>query len=453
MPDLAIRGGHIVTPAGVTKADITIEDGLFHAVGPELSACPREIDATGLTVFPGLIDVHLHFNEPGRTDWEGISTGSRALAAGGGTLFFDMPLNCSPCTLNGESFDLKRRAMEQSSLTDFGLWGGLVPSNRDALEELAERGVIGFKAFMSDSGLPEFPRADDLTLYEGMRVAARHDLPVAVHAESEELTNGLSARIRKVGGKGIRDYLDSRPVLAELEAIQRAALLAKETGARLHIVHVSSGKGVALAAQLRASGVDLTIETCPHYLFFTEDDMERLGAVAKCAPPLRPVGERESLWLALQHGEIDVVASDHSPSSPDLKNESDFFRVWGGIAGVQSTLGVLLETGHHQRGLPLEKIASLTAATPAQRFRIANKGSIRAGFDADCSLVDLNAPFTLEPDGLFTRHPLSPYLGSSFRGTVKRTISRGETIFRDGKITSSRSGRMIRPRKDRKCKD
>lgn len=230
MPDVVIRGGHIVTPEGVTEADIAIEDGRFCEIGRELPGCPDEIDARGLTVFPGLIDVHLHFNEPGRTEWEGISTGSRSLAAGGGTLFFDMPLNSSPCTLHGESFDLKRRAMEQLSITDFGLWGGLVPGNLKELDELAGRGVIGFKAFLSDSGLPEFPRADDLTLYEGMRVAARHDLPVAVHAESEELTKGLSTRIRQAGGTGVRDYLNSRPVIAELEAIQRAALLAREAG-------------------------------------------------------------------------------------------------------------------------------------------------------------------------------------------------------------------------------
>ncbi len=448
MPDAVIRGGRIVTPEGAIEADLAIEEGLFSVVGPELPACPQEIDARGLIVFPGLIDVHLHFNEPGRTEWEGIATGSRALAAGGGTLFFDMPLNSSPCTLNGGSFDLKQRAMQQSSITDFGLWGGLVPDNLNELDELAERGVIGFKAFMSDSGLPEFPRADDLTLYEGMRVAARHNLPVAVHAESEELTKALAGRIRRAGGRRVRDYLNSRPVLAELEAIQRAALLAKETGARLHIVHVSSGRGVALAAQLRASGIDLTIETCPHYLFFTEDDMEKMGAVAKCAPPLRPDAERESLWMALQQGEIDIVASDHSPSSPDLKNDPDFFRVWGGVAGVQSTLAVLLEAGYHHRGLPLQKIAKLTAASPATRFRIPHKGAIQPGFDADCTLVDLNAPFTLKADQLFTRHALSPYLGSSFRGKVRRTIRRGETIFQDGKITSSRPGRMVFPRKD-----
>lgn len=216
---------------------------------------------------------------------------------------------------------------------------------------------------------------------------------------------------------------------------------------------MSSGRGVALAAELRASGIDISIETCPHYLFFTEDDMERLGAVAKCAPPLRPDAERKSLWSTLLQGVIDVVASDHSPSSPDLKSDPDFFRVWGGIAGVQSTLAVLLEAGHYQRSLPLQKIAALTAAHPAKRFRIAGKGSIEADFDADCTLVDLEATSVLEPGQLLTRHRLSPYVGSSFRCTVRRTIRRGETIFQNGKIASSRPGRMVRPRKDGKWRD
>src|SRR6266852_3587842 len=200
-----VRGGTVVSCEGVRIADISIVDGLIEAVGEELAGGSVEIDARGLHVFPGIIDVHLHFNEPGRTEWEGIATGSRALAAGGGTLFFDMPLNSTPCTLDRETFDAKRRAMEQSSITDFGLWGGIVPGNVDSLDELAERGAIGFKAFMSDSGLPEFSRVDDLTLYEGMCVAARHNLPVAVHAESEEITKALSTRIRQAGGKGVRE--------------------------------------------------------------------------------------------------------------------------------------------------------------------------------------------------------------------------------------------------------
>jgi allantoinase len=436
MPDLVVRGATVVS-AGLSQADIAIEDGKIAAIGPELSGAAEEIDARGLHAFPGLIDVHLHFNEPGRTEWEGAATGSRALAAGGGTLFFDMPLNSTPCTVNARAFDLKKAALTMSSITDFGLWGGLIPGNVSEMAELAGRGVVGFKAFLCDSGLPEFPRADDFTLFEGLREAARLGLPVAVHAESQELT---AARY----GDSVRDFLASRPVIAELEAIQRATLLAREAGAKLHIVHVSSGRGVALAAEARSQGTDVSIETCPHYLFFTEDDVERLGAVAKCAPPLRDATEQERLWAQLLGGEIDIVASDHSPALPEMKS-GDFARAWGGIAGVQSTLSVMLDRGHHCRRMTLERISSLLAAEPARRFRIAGKGAIAVGMDADLTLVNLSRSAELRPEHLKQRHTISPYLGSSFRGFAVRTIRRGETIFEAGEITARSLGRFVRP--------
>jgi allantoinase len=435
MPDVVVRGD---------TEDIAIEDGKIVAIGPELQGGAEEIDARGLHVFPGLIDVHLHFNQPGRTDWEGAATGSRALAAGGGTLFFDMPLNSTPCTVNAGGFDLKRAALGQSSIADFGLWGGLIPGNVTEMAELAERGVVGFKAFLCDSGLPEFPRADDLTLYDGLREAARLGLPVAVHAESQEITHGLAQRIGPRDRSTVRAFLASRPVIAELEAIQRATLLAREAGAKLHIVHVSSGRGVALAAEARAKGVDVSIETCPHYLFFTEEDVERLGAIAKCAPPLRDAVEQEALWSQVLSGAVDIVASDHSPAAPDMKT-GDFGRAWGGIAGVQSTLSVLLDRGYHARQLPLERISSLVSGEPARRFRVQGKGAIAVGMDADLALVDISRSVQLLPENLKQRHALSPYLGSTFRGCVVRTIRRGETIFASGEIVAQTSGKFVRP--------
>jgi allantoinase len=445
MSDLVIRGGSVVTGNSVERLDIAVEDGIIRTLGPQLPGGSEELDARGLTIFAGLIDIHLHFNEPGRVEWEGAATGSRALAAGGGTVFFDMPLNSSPCTLDAAAFDAKRAALEQSSVTDFGLWGGIVPGNATNLEELAGRGVVGFKAFLCNSGLAEFPRADDLTLFEGMRVASACGLPVAVHAESEEITAGFTRRIRDAGGSDVRAFLTSRPVLAEVEAIQRAALLAREAGVWLHIVHISSGRGVAEALEARARGTNLTIETCPHYLFFTEEDMERLGAVAKCAPPLRPVSERDALWQHVLDGDVDMIASDHSPSSPDLKCDADFFRVWGGIAGVQSRLAVLLESGHHERGLTLPAIAQLAAETPARRFRIRGKGVVAPGYDADLTLVDLASASTLTLEQLQQRHPQSPYTGFPFRGTIRRTLLRGRTIFRDGAVVAAQAGRFVRP--------
>ncbi len=436
MADLVVRGGTLVTPEDLRQADVAIEDGRIAAIAPELPGAAEEIDARGLFVFPGIIDVHLHFNEPGRTEWEGAATGSRALAAGGGTLFFDMPLNSTPCTVNAGEFDRKADALGAASITDFALWGGLVPSSISQMAELAARGVVGFKAFLCDSGLPEFPRADDRTLFDGLREAARLGLPVAVHAESQELTRPIGP-----SAHGVRDFLASRPLIAELEAIQRATLLAGEARAKLHIVHVSSGRGVALAAEARARGVDVSIETCPHYLFFTEDDLERLGTLAKCAPPLRPAREQDGLWEELRNGAIDIVASDHSPAPPAMKT-GDFFQAWGGIAGVQSTLAVLLDP---RRSLPLERIAALLAAAPARRFRIPHRGRLLPGHHADLALVDRGASFTLTTESLHQRHRLSPYVGNCFRGVVRRTIRRGETIFADGAITARSPGALVRP--------
>jgi allantoinase len=444
MPELVIRGGTVVSSDNVRRADIAIDDGRIQAIEPELPGASDEIGAAGLVVFPGVIDVHVHFNEPGHTDWEGGATGSRALAAGGGTLFCDMPLNSIPCTVNARDFDLKRKALEAVSITDFAVWGGIVPGNLGEMAELADRGVIGFKAFLCHSGLDEFPRVDDLTLWEGLCEAARLGLPVAIHAENHELIESMVRRMASQGRRGIRDFLDSRPVIAELEAIQRAAFLAGEAGARLHVIHISSGRGVALAADAKARGIDVSIETCPHYLSLTDADVERLGAVAKCAPPVRDAQEQDRLWSELLSGNVDVVASDHSPSRPDLKT-GDFWKAWGGIAGVQSTLAVLLEEGYHRRGLALERIASLTAETPARRFGFEGRGRLAVGASADFSLVDLDSSFTLNADDLHQRHRMSPYVGRSFRGRVKRTLRRGETIFVDGRITVKNGGKLVKP--------
>jgi allantoinase len=437
---MILRNLTVVTPEAVSLADIETEGGRIAAIAPDLPAGGPEIDARGLTALPAVIDAHVHFNEPGRTDWEGAAAGSRALAAGGGCLFFDMPLNSAPCTIGPAQFDAKRAALARSSLCDFALWGGIVPGNLEALPELAARGVIGFKAFMADSGLPEFPRADDLTLYEGMRAAARLGLPVAVHAENNEIVSALTRRALDEGRHSIRDFLDSRPILAEVEAIHRAALLALETGCRLHIVHISSGRGIAAALEARARGVDISIETCSHYLHFTEDDVQRIGAAAKCAPPLRPAAHRDALLAALTRGEIDIVASDHSPAPLHMKQDANFFRIWGGIAGVQSTLAVLLE-----RQVPLSRIASVLAENPASRFSIGHKGRLAAGYDADLVLVDLAQRYTLRAEDLRQRHPLTPYLNAEFRGRIVRTILRGQTICENGKIASAPCGQLVTP--------
>ena len=444
--DLLVRHAALVTESGVAAGDLAVADGRIVAIGPDLEGAAREtIDAAGLHLFPGVIDAHVHFNEPGRTDWEGWRTGSAALAAGGGTTAGEMPLNANPPTLDGPSFDAKRAAAEAASVTDFALWGGLVPGPVDRLDELAARGVLGFKAFMSQSGTADFPAADDLTLLNGMARAARLGRIVAVHAESDALTAGLAARAIADGRTGMRDYLTTRPAVAEREAIGRAILFAEETGCALHIVHVSTGGGVVLVAEARARGVDVTCETCPHYLVLTDEDAERLGAVAKCAPPLRPAAERDALWKHLRSGTIDLVASDHSPAPPEWKTGDDFFRIWGGISGCQSLLPLLLSAGHHDRGLALPDIARLTAGAVARRFALPNKGVVAVGADADLALVDLGAAHVLVADDLLYRHRHSPFVGMTLRGRVRRTIRRGVTIWRDGRIVAEGGGRLVRP--------
>ncbi len=440
MFDLVVRGGRVVTPGGIVEADVAIEDGHIAEIAAGVAAGRREIDARSNAVLPGLIDVHLHFNEPGRTEWEGAATGSRALAAGGGTLFFDMPLNSSPCTVGRREFEEKRAALEAGSITDFGLWGGIIPGNCGALGELAELGAIGFKAFMCDSGLPEFPRADDLTLQEGMREAARCGLPVAVHAESEEITKGLAHQIAGGGRHDIPAFLESRPIIAETEAIHRAGLLARETCCKLHIVHISSGRGVATALEERARGTDISIETCPHYLMFTEEDLLRIGALAKCTPPLRSAAERDSLLNCAQRGQVDIIASDHSPCPPEMKTSESFFRIWGGIAGVQWTRAVLIE-----KGIDLAAIAALTAANGARRFNISGKGTIEAGKDADLAVIDPGASQVVREDALFQRHRISPYMGLALHGRTRHTIRGGEVIYSDGAITAKTTGVLVRP--------
>lgn len=442
MVDFIIRNGAVVNHDGLKQADIAVENGRITAVSATISGSSKtEINAEGLHIFPGLIDVHVHFNEPGRAEWEGMATGSAALAAGGGTLYVDMPLNSSPPVLNKESFLTKKQAAEASSVTDFALWGGLTPDNLGHLEELAELGVIGFKAFMSNSGIDDFKAVDDLSLYQGMTKAARLGLPVAVHAESEAITSALTKQMRDKGGKSIRDYLQSRPVIAELEAIARAIFFSEETGCDLHVVHVSTACGIEIIKKAKQRGVKVTCETCPHYLHLSEVDLERLGAVAKCAPPLRGDKERLELWQAVKRGDVDLIASDHSPSSPDLKERDDFFAVWGGISGVQSTLHVLLS----HDDLKPEQIAALTAKNPAERFGLKNKGRLEPGYDADLTIVDLNASETLAKDKLFFRHKQSPYVEQTFRGVIKQTLLRGQTVFKDGVIVNQPLGRFIKP--------
>lgn len=419
--DLLIRGAH-PHPA------IGIAEGKFVAFAE--GRARETIDAAGLLVLPGVVDAHVHFNEPGRADWEGWETGSRAALAGGVTTVCDMPLNSTPPVVTGEAFDAKRAAAEAKSACDFALWGGLIHGHLDDLEPLAARGAIGFKAFMSGSGISDFPKADLTTLRAGMQRAAALERLVAVHAEFD--------RERTSGGTTVRDFLDSRPIASECDAIRAAIDLAGETGCALHVVHVSSAAGISLITEARARGVDVTGEACPHHLVLTEEDMERLGPVAKCAPPLRSPAEREKLWARVLAGEVRTIGSDHSPSPASMKTDPDFFKVWGGISGIQHLLPVLLDAG-----LDPEICATLTALNPARRFHLGGKGALIVGADADITLVEIGGAHEVTAEALLYRHRHSPYVGRKLRARVRRTILRGQTVCVDGKIIGTPHGRLL----------
>jgi allantoinase len=443
--DLIVRGATL--PGSADALDVAVESGAIAALAPGgalTGSAETELDAGGLHLLPGGIDPHVHFNEPGLTSWEGFLTGSTALATGGLTSFVDMPLNSVPATVDGEAFDAKLACARRHSLLDFGFWGGLVPGKLGRMEELSERGVIGFKAFMCETGTDDFRPADDATLAEGMRRAAALDSIVAVHAESETITSILTAAAHARGGLSVQDYLASRPPAAELEAIDRAIALAADAGCRLHVVHVSTAEGIELVRDARSRGLDVSWETTSHYLTLTAGDVERLGAVAKCSPVMRDEANRERLWHYVAGDPRAIVVSDHSPSPWSEKQGEDFFAAWGGVSGCQSTLGILLEAAEAGRVGLGAAIAAVTR-NPADRFRLGSKGAIEVGRDADLVLVDLGARWTLEADELRYRHRHSPFVGLPMRGEVKHAFSRGRAVVRDGDIVGDQRGRLLTP--------
>jgi allantoinase len=353
-----------------------------------------------------------------------------------------MPLNSTP-VLDAASFAAKATALERHSQLDGALWGGLTPVNLGAMKELAACGVVGFKAFMSNSGIEDFPHSEKATLREGMERAAALKLPVALHAESDAMTSRLAAKAQTRGATGVRDYLDSRPIAAELEAIGLALDLARATGCSLHVVHVSSAAGLDLIAQARTAGLSVTAETCPHYLLLDESDVFRLGAPAKCAPPLRSAGEQERLWTSLRTGLIDTIGSDHSPAPPEMKTSANFFKVWGGIAGAQHNYPLFFEEAVVRRKLDPSLVVRLTALNVAERFRLANKGDLRVGWDADLVVLDPAAPHEIRAEELLTRHKLSAYVGRSTSVRVTATIAGGRIVHGPGAVPHS--ARILHP--------
>ncbi|MGG0718243.1 allantoinase [Robertmurraya massiliosenegalensis] len=439
--DLVIRNGFVVLPEGVKKADIGIKDGKIAKIDANLTEqADKEMDASRLYIFPGAIDVHVHFNDPGREEWEGFETGSDMMAAGGCTLFFDMPLNGVPSTISKEALMQKVEVAQEKSMVDFALWGGLVPGNVEYLGGLAEAGAIGFKAFLSESGNEEFERIDDITLLSGMKEIASLNKVLALHSESDAITKWLTAEKRQKGQFSADDYLETRPILAEVEAVERVLSYAKITGCPIHFVHISSAAAVGKIEEAKEQGIDVTVETCPHYLLFSHEDLVEKGTVAKCAPPLREKEEQEKLIHLFIDGKFDMIASDHSPCPFSLKDPKThhLFEAWGGISGGQFTLLAIIELAL-KYDLPFEKIAKQLSANPAERFKLPFKGEIAVGEPANFAIVSTEETFTVTESNFFAKHKESLYLGHTFPCNIKSTINNGNIIFEDGHIKLSKN--------------
>jgi allantoinase len=434
-----VRSRRVVLPGGVRPASIHIRSGVISAIDPETdgSGGAGEVDAGDLVVLPGLVDTHVHVNDPGRADWEGFQHATRAAAAGGVTTLVDMPLNSIPATTTVAALEAKRLAASGRCHVDVAFWGGVVPGNNDGLEPLVRAGVRGFKCFLCPSGVNEFAHVSEEDLRVALPVLAKFEVPLLVHAE-------LPSRLREPHGDPRRyvTWLASRPPDSELGAIELLVRLAREYGARIHVVHLASADAVPALSAARADGLRVTVETCPHYLTFAAEEIPDGATAFKCAPPVREADHRVRLWNALADGAIDVIATDHSPAPAALKHvgDGDFVRAWGGISSLQIGLAVVW-TGAAARGLPYERLVQWMSVAPARLAGLdRSKGQIAIGHDADLVIWDPDAEVTVDAAALFHRHPISPYDGRRLRGRVRTTILRGAVIFDDGECVGPARG-------------
>jgi allantoinase len=425
--DLVIRGRRVVMPEGVRAATVHVAEGRIVRVGAWEEVMPDVpvVDAGESIVMPGLVDTHVHVNEPGRTEWEGFETATRAAGAGGVTTILDMPLNSIPATTTADALEAKRQAARGKSVVNVEFIGGVVPGNAGELEALRDAGVRAFKCFLSPSGVDEFPAVSERDLREAFPVLARLGLPLMVHAEDPACL--LPSR---GGSRVYGDYLMTRPVAAERAAISLLTRLMARAPTPVHIVHLSSATSLDIVRTARARGLPLTVETCPHYLTFAAEDIPDGATEYKCAPPIRDKAERNALWEALIAGDIDLVASDHSPCPPEMKaTEGDFFSAWGGIASLQLSLSAVW-TGARDRRLKPERIAQWMSAAPARLVGLqSRRGVLAAGYDADIIVWDPDARFVVDPTELLHRHKVTPYAGRELFGKVSATYVGGRRIF------------------------
>jgi allantoinase len=422
MISLAIRGRRILTKDGFEPAAVLIEgEKIAAVVGHDEVPAGTTIRETGdLAVIPALVDTHVHVNEPGRTEWEGFRTATRAAAAGGVGTIVDMPLNCSPVTTSRAALETKLAAIDGKLAVDAAFWGGLVPGGLAELEPLADAGVVGFKCFLTHSGLDEFPNVTRADLEAAMPKIASLGLPLIAHAELDPCGESSG------DARDYDTYLGSRPGDMELRAIRLLIELCRKTRCRTHVVHLSCAEALEDIERAKAEGLPFTVETCPHYLTFCAEEVPRGATEFKCAPPIRSAENRELLWRGLARGVIDFVVSDHSPCAPELKKMTagDFLGAWGGVAGLQFTLPAVW-TGAKRRGYGLEDVVRWTAANTADFVGLASKGRLEKGRDADIAIVDDAELFDLSPEDVRHRHKVTPYLGLRMQGVVEATYLRG----------------------------
>jgi len=422
---LVIRARRAVLPDGTRPATVRLTDGMISDIGPydgEVPTGETAVLADDEVLLPGLVDTHVHINEPGRDDWEGFATATRAAAAGGITTIVDMPLNSIPPTTNPAALRIKRERAAGKVHVDVGFWGGAVPGSAGFMARLHGDGAFGFKAFLVDSGVPEFPPVDQAGLGAVMEQAAALGSVVLVHAEDA----AAIAAAPPPAGRSYRSFQASRPPDAEVTAIAQVINAAEGTGARAHVLHLSAADGLPLLEAARSRGAAITVETCPHYLALAAEDVPDGATQFKCCPPIRERANRERLWQALRDGIVDCVVSDHSPCPPAMKHlaDGDFGAAWGGISSVQLSLPVVW-TQARERGFSLDDIARWMAARPAEIAGVAGKGRIAPGFDADLVAFAPDDTFTVDPLRLHHRHKVTPYAGQRLHGLVRRTWLRG----------------------------
>ncbi len=437
----------IVTPEGIRSGAVLERGGKILGVVPA-GEVPGDVEVHNFTesaILPGLVDSHVHINDPGRTEWEGFETATRAAAAGGYTTLVDMPLNCLPPTTTVEALAAKRAAAESRCRVDWLAWGGVAGDNQADIEALAAAGVAGFKAFLIHPGIDGFTMVTEDELRAALPQVARTGLPLLVHAELPGPVDAATDRLQEADWRRYSTYLESRPDEAELAAIRLLLSLCREYKFRLHIVHLSTSMALAELKAARDEGLPVSVETCPHYLHFCAEEISDGATLLKCAPPIRSRENREALWHGLKDGIIDLVVTDHSPCPPAMKRleEGNFKSAWGGIASLSLALSVMW-TGASERGFALSDIARWMCEQPARLAGCgAYKGRIASGYDADFAILDTEAEFVVTEDCLHYRHLISPYLGAKLRGVIKATYLRGRCAFSDGKFCGDATGRDL----------